>query len=598
MVAAIQLSQELIPDTQYGIFVWISNVFLRGHTRVGNYSLKVFNIDETYFGFPPSVSTEAYLWWSGIVNKWNGSSYGFAVSSLLGFYHKDDFIKANLMGYFENLFQVPLFSTSRTIINRYNIYQFGAPYFLDVLEKQSSVNVRQTLKELKHMFRKKDGDAYPLIFYNNHGSGSHAVVPYNMERINGTSSFNLRVYDSNVPGSDDQIIKIDSAANTWTEQTGLNWGTGTNNFFLGQLSGLYIFHPNIPEIKKGSATEGRLSIPKLDSSILIFNTSWVNITILGSNGNIGYRDSAVFNTFSDAVPVIPITGSNHPPIGYKLPMDNYSVKINEIWDPRVYATFFIESTVYNYRRFDGVSSETDLLHFSDGLGVSNPDASEKNIVLETLIDDNNSEKVFNISNVKISHDDSLTIKELNRENLIFNNYGANKDYDIWLRSASGDGEKIFSHPKINIAENTSHQIVPSWTNLETSLLMILIDNGIDGTIDDTLFIGNELTGIDDVRLLTNQADYKLYQNFPNPFSLTTKIKYSIPSSPYSNGKGLGVRLVVYDTFGKEVVTLVNKEQKPGNYEVEFNPNELPGGVYLYKLEVGGFSQIRKMILLK
>ena len=67
--------------------------------------------------------------------------------------------------------------------------------------------------------------------------------------------------------------------------------------------------------------------------------------------------------------------------------------------------------------------------------------------------------------------------------------------------------------------------------------MILIDNGIDGTIDDTLFIGNELTGIDDVRLLTNQADYKLYQNFPNPFSLTTKIKYSIPSSPYSNGKG-------------------------------------------------------------
>ena len=143
--------------------------------------VKSFQFDETYFGFPPSVSIKAYLWWSGTVHKWNGSSYGFAVSSLLGFYHKDDFIKANLMGYFENLFQVPLFSTARTIINRYNIYQFGAPYFLDVLEKQNSVNVRQTLEELKHMFRKKDGDAYPLIFYNNHGSGSHAVVPYNME---------------------------------------------------------------------------------------------------------------------------------------------------------------------------------------------------------------------------------------------------------------------------------------------------------------------------------------------------------------------------------------------------------------------------------
>ena len=255
------------------------------------------------------------------------------------------------------------------------------------------------------------------------------------KRINGTSSFNLRVYDSNVPGSDDQTIKIDSAANTWTEQTGLNWGTGTNNFFLGQPSGLYLFHPNIPEIKKGSASEGRLSIPKLDSSILIFNTSWVNITILGSNGNIGYRDSAVFNTFSDAVPVIPITGSNHPPIGYKLPMDNYSVKIDEIWDPRVYATFFISPLFIITEGLMVFLRKQICFIFQMVWEYQIRMPQKKLLFLKPLIDDNDSEKVFNISNVKILHDDSLNIKELNRENLIFNNYGANKDYDIWLRSA-------------------------------------------------------------------------------------------------------------------------------------------------------------------
>jgi hypothetical protein len=51
-------------------------------------------------------------------------------------------------------------------------------------------------------------------------------------------------------------------------------------------------------------------------------------------------------------------------------------------------------------------------------------------------------------------------------------------------------------------------------------------------------------------------------------------------------------------LGKEVMTLVNEEKPAGTYEVEFNAEGLPSGIYFYKLISGSFSQTKKMILLK
>ncbi len=86
-------------------------------------------------------------------------------------------------------------------------------------------------------------------------------------------------------------------------------------------------------------------------------------------------------------------------------------------------------------------------------------------------------------------------------------------------------------------------------------------------------------------------DYKLSQNFPNPFNPTSKIKYQIARS----GK---VELKVYDTLGREVRTLVNEIKQPGSYEVEFNAGSLSSGVYLYKLTSGSFVETKKMMLIK
>ncbi|MEJ2242848.1 MAG: T9SS type A sorting domain-containing protein, partial [Candidatus Bathyarchaeota archaeon] len=86
-------------------------------------------------------------------------------------------------------------------------------------------------------------------------------------------------------------------------------------------------------------------------------------------------------------------------------------------------------------------------------------------------------------------------------------------------------------------------------------------------------------------------DYRLSQNFPNPFNPSTKIEYSIPQSSQ-------IQIKVFDVLGNEIKTLINEEKPSGAYELTWNAENLPSGVYFYQMRAGGFVQTRKMILLK
>ncbi|MFZ1288666.1 MAG: T9SS type A sorting domain-containing protein [Melioribacteraceae bacterium] len=94
------------------------------------------------------------------------------------------------------------------------------------------------------------------------------------------------------------------------------------------------------------------------------------------------------------------------------------------------------------------------------------------------------------------------------------------------------------------------------------------------------------------------SEFKLDQNYPNPFNPSTKIKYTIPSNVASDFSLSKITLKVYDILGKEVATLVNQNQNPGTYEINFNASNLACGIYYYKLQAGNFVSTRKMMLLK
>jgi len=472
------------------------------------------------------------------------------------------------------------------------IHQFGVESRANTNARWSTYTPRQLLQDLKDMFRKENGDGRALLFYNNNGSGGHAVTPYRLERIGTTSSFKVRVYDSRAPGSTNNFIRIDSVSNMWIDQTGLNWGSGNSGCFLTRESVNFLSRPTFP-----SALGSRLAAwdsPNGSSNMTIYNTSQAEIIITSSTGDqIGFQDSIAFSNIPNGVPIIPLTTSYQPPIGYDLPQDAYSLQINNFTDSSSYVFFLSDSTIYNYRRFDADNDEVDELNFSEsGIGITNPDPVDKISILEAIIlEDSTSEKVFVTSNVKISAGDSIQIRVKDRNELLLQNYGESMSYDLRTRFASESLQAVFFHMAISMDQNSAHLIVPDWNDLVNTPIIIYIDIGNDGTIDDTLTIKNQITGIDDKSTHGIPDEYQLAQNYPNPFNPITKIRYSLPQQ--SN-----VSLIVYNVLGQEVITLVNEEKLIGNYEVNFEANGLPSGIYFYRLHAGNFVETKKLILMK
>lgn len=85
--------------------------------------------------------------------------------------------------------------------------------------------------------------------------------------------------------------------------------------------------------------------------------------------------------------------------------------------------------------------------------------------------------------------------------------------------------------------------------------------------------------------------FSLSQNYPNPFNPVTKITYSVPKQQM-------VTIRVYDLLGREVTTLVNEIKTSGFYDIEWNAHNFASGVYLYRMEAGSFTDVKKMVIIK
>lgn len=87
------------------------------------------------------------------------------------------------------------------------------------------------------------------------------------------------------------------------------------------------------------------------------------------------------------------------------------------------------------------------------------------------------------------------------------------------------------------------------------------------------------------------ADFKLHQNYPNPFNPVTQINYDLVKDEFVN-------ITIFDVLGREVNTLVNKDQKGGKYSVILNAEDMTSGIYFYRISAGDFTDTKKLILIK
>ncbi|MGH2575678.1 MAG: SBBP repeat-containing protein [Ignavibacteria bacterium] len=175
-----------------------------------------------------------------------------------------------------------------------------------------------------------------------------------------------------------------------------------------------------------------------------------------------------------------------------------------------------------------------------------------------------------------------------------NGTGSNFDYVLIKYNSSGDTLQVIRY---NGPAN-GYDVSFAMTLDSANNIYITGQSLGSGTGDDFATIKySQTTGIQPI---SNDIplEFRLYQNYPNPFNPKTKIRFDIPNFDIRNSKFVIVKLAVYDVLGREVAVLVNKQLKPGTYEVQWDGTIYPSGVYLFKLITGDFIDTKKMVLVK
>jgi len=128
----------------------------------------------------------------------------------------------------------------------------------------------------------------------------------------------------------------------------------------------------------------------------------------------------------------------------------------------------------------------------------------------------------------------------------------------------------------------------------TSVLSLLV-SGSD-LVAGTANLGVWKRPLSEITGLERRTDevpegYSLQQNYPNPFNPSTVISYHLPVVVH-------VTVKVYDVLGRDVATLVNERQGPGDHSVTLNAAQLSSGVYFCRLQAGTYRGVKKLMLVR
>ncbi|MFO8029254.1 MAG: T9SS type A sorting domain-containing protein [Cyclonatronaceae bacterium] len=86
-------------------------------------------------------------------------------------------------------------------------------------------------------------------------------------------------------------------------------------------------------------------------------------------------------------------------------------------------------------------------------------------------------------------------------------------------------------------------------------------------------------------------NFVLSQNYPNPFNPSTTIEFTLPQAET-------VRLEVFNSIGKRVALLIDKQLPAGSHSISFDASDLPSGIYIYRIEAGRLAKHKKLTLIK
>jgi hypothetical protein len=184
------------------------------------------------------------------------------------------------------------------------------------------------------------------------------------------------------------------------------------------------------------------------------------------------------------------------------------------------------------------------------------------------------------------------VTDTEADNLVMNNgYTSVAAKDIGLGHVVLVGYDYYAYD-----DNAAKIISNSAGLYEKDIIIKHNDPDTTSFIIPVLLTVDPAVGINDPIANKIPKSFDLKQNYPNPFNPITTIKYQLP-------KTSGVIIKVFNILGREVVTLINKTQPAGYYDIKWNGKNKEGiqaasGIYIYNLKAGNFIKTKKMLLIK
>lgn len=500
------------------------------------------------------------LRWRGISGNWEGSGYGLTSSSLL--YYCLYLQKPNGV---TNTFGIPISDESRTIINKYYLYQFGTD-FINTVRANLINNPSQTTDSILISMKSDKKNNKALIYYwqsTDNSWNSNSVVPtwiskgYDTIAKNYQSVFNF--YDSRIPDDNSQtIIARDSM---W-----FNIKSTTENNRVGLL----------PDLDISTLSNQLNPRVQVDSNYLeIFFGRDTDVEITNEKSQKLNSKYPFQKDINDATAIIPVNGGKSFVIGYNIPKkENQILKINNT--SKIFGNKNLIITTekfcvdYNFETSQPETKNYILVDLkNDSLSVYSPNTS--NIMNMNIV--HNKSHVFNILNSSMKFNDTMNYKVSdNGQELIINNFNSQKKYDLFVYSIDNKCDTI-RFRNLEFGKNESSIIrVKNWGDLHKDSIVLSLYQGKISTsshLKDTC-LNCLISDIKQNSIKTND-DLSI---IPNPVMnvLTLKFQESYNLS----------QIKIYSIEGIEVYTESVEGYKPfEGYKIDVS--NFPQGVYYVKI---------------
>lgn len=461
--------------------------------------VSVFGEDECYYSLLPEpwhYRERAVKSWKSINGPFEGACYGMALSSYL-FYNGTFSLPIYFPGN-STVYDVAWSQSSRRLSHLLFLYQYDRSIYAFTFTAQTIIP-NNTLEEVKAMFE-SDVEGLRGLSMLNEGNG-HIVNPYRCEEDPpGSNYWKVYVYDNNHPNDSTKYVLFDPDGGRWVYSP-LGWA-GSIQWNQASQVGIFLDIPmdQIPADPVIWNTpvgwfEGanRVSQSFTDSHTGIYLQEADSTVCVSASGEIGIIRDSLFSTLSSGEAIIPIAGPGTRPIGFELPDDAWTVSSASGADTISHFILFTDSTVLSYQRFDWQANEVEQWSFNGGnsyLMVHNPGVTGRAYDLEYVADSPDSEMVCTVNEITTAPGESTSIAMTVDEEIQLDNYGGSTTFDLRVRIASNNGAFLFYRDSVEIGAATSQRIIPDWRPNGDSLV-ILIDEGMTGTYDDTLLVENQ-----------------------------------------------------------------------------------------------------------